>query len=130
MRLSTLHRTTAAALLGLFFVFIVGIPVVQSLCPMMEMNGGLCPMHQQGCNNGVSFTSQSRDCCSAKLVAERNTTPFVKFEEKKTFSFEQLPVVFSDRNVLATSSYSDAVDVPSADSSPPQLFLLNSSFLI
>ncbi len=88
-------------------------------------------MHERSCSNDVSFNYQVGDCCAAKIIAERNTTPFVKFEEKKFSSVQPLlalvPGVIqpADRAMVAAAR----VDL-ATDSSPPPLFLLHSSLLI
>jgi hypothetical protein len=131
MKFSLVHRTTAFALLVVFFFFSVGIPVVQSLCPMMEGTNEPCPMHEQGCTNEVAIDHQFGDCCATKIVAERSTTPAIKFEEKKsTASHTIVGWITSEIQPASRATFSTPRDVPSTDSSPPPLFLLHSTLLI
>jgi len=98
---------------------------------MMEMNDGLCPMHEQGCTSEVSFTYQSGNCCAAKIVAERNTIPFVKFEEKKSLSLESLFAILHDESQIAANAHTRFTElIPRCESSPPPLYVLHSSLLI
>ena len=131
MQLSLIHRTTSFALLVVFFFFSVGIPIVQSLCPMMEATNEPCPMHEQGCVNQIAIGGQFGDCCATKIVAERSTTPFVKFEENKSVSLEPLFAIFQSESQFASHAPVRFAElVPRYESSSPPLFVLHSSLLI
>ncbi|MGB2868247.1 MAG: hypothetical protein WBD36_07340 [Bacteroidota bacterium] len=124
-------KIVVASLTALFFVFSVGLPVIQYFCPMAGMDRACCDMTPGSTNTGVALTTSSYTCCGTTIVAERNTTPFVEVVKYQPASFD-LQVVLHH----AVSSYKS----PSAPISfiasgvfergAPPLFLQNSALLL
>ena len=65
----------AYTLAGLFALFNVGLPIVLFVCPMMS-NGQVCDCNTTSTDQ-VSITYEHGNCCNHKVVAERNTIPFL-----------------------------------------------------
>ena len=119
----------ATVLIFAFGLFNIGLPVVLYLCPLMTATQSSCPMSHDGNAHELSFQNQNPSCCGKVIVAERNTTPFVKThsvtQEKITF-LASLTFDVQERAVpicaltIAESPHSNA----------PPLFLLNATLLI
>lgn len=112
-----------------FTLFNIGVPVSFYLCPMMNDNPAECPMMTNKPATGLSIVNTNPDCCGKVVLADRNTTPFVK-----AYSPEHEKVV----GIVATNvdfMQKTFVSQPFVNSETPHLhfppvFLLNSSLLI
>jgi len=125
---------SSVVLLAAFSVFNVGMPVVQYLCPMMSSenptcammlsDGGLLPAYA-----GTAITNVIPSCCSKYIVAERNTTPFLKIQDAVSHA-DGVVLTSSFVSVDATTSGQHFISPIDAAASPPPLFILHSSLLI
>lgn len=118
-------------LLLTFPIYLVGLPVVFSLCPMMMEKGVPCCSTAE---TGVpSLTSQTGDCCASYILAERNTTPFVTFAKYVPTDLVAIAFVPDlDRTISSLSQDSmigGSHSPPSSAGSNP-LFILHAALLI
>ncbi len=121
--------TFSVLLIAVFMLFNVGVPIVDYLCPMMSADNPVCGMMPSDISQQASLTNTIPACCAKYIVAERNTTPFVKIQDAVGHD-ELVPLqiyIFAlqsptERNLLAAHV--------TAESPPAPLFLLNSSLLI
>lgn len=75
------HRVWAFALVAVFGVFNVGIPIVVASCPMAAMmKGAKCPMCDDRADMSTPNvgTEMNWSCCVTTIIAERNTNEFVQ----------------------------------------------------
>lgn len=112
-----------------FGFFSVGVPVVQYLCPMMSIENPTCDMSPTASTAGMTFSSQTPDCCAKQLGADRNTTPFLKVEKLQTVSLD-----FSTAHVAIVEPVFSEPSVFSSTAVPPysssSLFDLHAALLI
>lgn len=119
----------ASALILTFGLFNVGLPVVLYLCPMMSSTRSACPMANETAANGSALLNQAPNCCGKVIIAERNTTPFVKVQQLQQEKILSLAVLTIDFQKQTTFRFDQtAVESPPLSDSP--LFLLNSVLLI
>ena len=79
--------------------------------------------------NGSALVNQAPNCCGKVIVAERNTTPFVKVQQLQQEKISFFAIVNIDFQKQSTATrYQTAVESPPQSDSP--LFLLNSVLLI
>lgn len=74
------HKYLSLAIVIVFGLFNVGVPIVIASCPMAEiMQGGLCLVCGDPDESGTVRITTEKDtsCCATVVVAERNTTAFV-----------------------------------------------------
>ena len=128
------YRFIALALSAVFGVFNIGIPLIIASCSMAGMmQGGSCPMCEgEEIPTTETFTTeQGKACCTATIVAERNTSEFVQVKEETlepSKFFVTLPVI-----VTAISNPSSVLTIPHVSPSPPlvaDIPILVSSLLI
>lgn len=121
--------TFSVLLITVFMLSNIGMPVVMYLCPMMSADNPVCSMMPSENSKQVSITNTVPACCAKYIVAERNTTPFVKIQDAGVHG-EAAPLrirIFSvqihpDQDLFAAHEV--------AESPPTPLFILNSSLLI
>jgi hypothetical protein len=119
-----------------FTTFNAGIPIVTSLCPMMNDDTYHCEMMPPTTNGALSFTSDVPDCCTSHIVAERNTTPYLSVEQFKVshlLPLDQVALAANDTYLALGQSL--LTEVPCISPSPPfsenvSLSILNSTLLI
>lgn len=122
-------------LIAVFSLFNVGLPVVQYLCPMMSAENPTCAMMPSDASGiplyaGTAITNVIPSCCSKYIIAERNTTPFLKIQDAVSHADG---VVFISSFVpadLATTDQSFGSPNSGSVSPPSPLFILHSSLLI
>ena len=120
---------SSVVLLAAFSVFNVGMPVVQYLCPMMSSENPTCAMMPSDGGQQSTITNVIPSCCSKYIVAERNTTPFLKIQDAVSHA-DGVVLTFSFVSVDATTSGQHFISPIDAAASPPPLFILHSSLLI
>ena len=129
------YRIVAVALVVVFGVFNIGIPIIIASCSMPEMmRGSYCPMcDDQELPSGARFTTQNAVCCTASIVAERNTTEFVQGKTSVS-DLGKLVLVVSPADVIPVPILQSPVPVVyQITSSPPAVAdipIFNSSLLI
>ena len=119
-----------------FTTFNAGIPVVISLCPMMNDDANHCEMMPPATHGVLSFTSEIPDCCTSHIVAERNTTPYLsveKFKVSRLLPLDQVALAAND--TYLAHGQSSLTESSFISPSPPfsetvSLSILNSTFLI
>ena len=120
---------SAAVLICAFGFFNVGLPIVVYLCPMMQAAPAECRTFCESSSESVALVNQNASCCNSYIVAERNTTPFVKTDKHNP----SLAVVVTSQYVeLSNIDVTIIGNLPAelyASKSPP-IYLLNSAFLI
>ncbi|MBI3787522.1 MAG: hypothetical protein HY276_04610 [Ignavibacteriales bacterium] len=125
--------TISIALIAVFGLFNVGVPIVKYLCPMMSMENPTCDLSTSTSDAALAFSAQTPSCCAKYIVAERNTTPFLSIEK---YSVPQLEVLMPATVASISTIEFQSSLIFTTDFSPPlshsgePLFLLNSSFLI
>lgn len=75
-----IHKYLSLALVVVFGLFNVGVPIVIASCPMAETaQGNLCFVCIDPDESGTVRITTEKDssCCATVVVAERNTTAFV-----------------------------------------------------
>lgn len=125
--------TVSIALIAVFALFNVGVPIVKYLCPMMSMENPTCDMSTSPYDGAIAYSTPTPNCCAKYIIAERNTTPYVSIQKYNAPVVEALALA-----VIAAPAISDlqSSSILAANLSPPHarssepLFLLNSSFLI
>jgi hypothetical protein len=128
------YRIIALALVAVFGMFNVGIPVVIASCSMGGMmQGGSCPMcaNRENPTTETFTTDQSKVCCTTTIVAERNTNEFVQVKGKTLEPSKQL--VLSPAIFAAISNLSPVSFAPQPSASPPvavDIPIFTSSLLI
>jgi hypothetical protein len=129
-------RLISSLMILVFTTFNAGIPVVISLCPMMDKDTFHCEMMPPATHGALSFTSEIPDCCTSHIVAERNTTPYLSVEQFKVshlFPLDQVALAANDTYLAHGQSL--LTEVQCASPSPPfsenvSLSILNSTLLI
>ncbi len=125
-----LRITLSVVLLAAFALFNVGVPVVQYLCPMMSSDNPMCTMMPSGDSQQAAFTNVIPSCCSKYIVAERNTTPFLKIQDAASHA-DGVVLTPSLDLVEAIASHQPFASPHTGAFSPPSpLFILHSSLLI
>jgi hypothetical protein len=120
----------------MFTLFNVGIPIATSLCPMMNDGSKHCDMLPPAIHGVLSLTSEIPDCCTSRIIAERNTTPYLSIEQFKVS--HQLPlyqIALEANDTYLAHRQSFLTEVSCISPSPPfresvSLSLLNSTLLI
>jgi hypothetical protein len=112
-----------------FGVFNIGLPAALYLCPMMNDNPAACPMRSDVPTAELSITNVVSPCCSKVILAERNTTPFLKVQSIEQDKIVPLATLSPDtfEHIVFALPFASSDDLQL--NSPP-VFLLNSSFLI
>jgi hypothetical protein len=136
MRSSKTNILISSLMILVFTTFNVGIPVVISLCPMMNDDANHCEMMPPATHDVLSFTSEIPDCCTNHIIAERNTTPYLSVEQFKVshlLPLDQVALVANDTYLAHGQSL--LTEVSCISPSPPfsenvSLFILNSTLLI
>lgn len=125
------YRTVAVVLVATVLLFNAGVPITKYLCPMMSSENPTCEMSVPSFGDIPSITKQIPSCCAKYIVAERNSTPYLKLEHK----FEA-PLSFIALPADASPDPRDGWNAPLApnDTGPPlarnPLYILNSTLLI
>ena len=121
----------ASTLALLFTVFNIGLPIAMYVCPMMSGDLSTCT-----CNcthEGLSISYHMDDCCSSKVLAERNTTPFLDVAKFRAPGAE-LVFVFSFAATNPQAPSFAHTSIAAFDTSPITpaipLYLQSSSLLI
>jgi hypothetical protein len=128
------YRITALALVIVFGVFNVGIPIIIASCSMPGMmRGGSCPMcDDQETPSTARFSTQNTTiCCTTTIIAERNTNEFVQAKTGVPGSISQQ--VFLSSSPSVTSSPSSVSNFSQVSPSPPRVVdipIFTSSLLI
>ncbi|HXG38616.1 MAG TPA: hypothetical protein VNL36_07590 [Bacteroidota bacterium] len=125
----TLKIAGSVTLILAFALFNIGVPVSFYLCPMMNDNPAVCPMMDNEPATGLSIVNTNTDCCGKVVLADRNTTPFVKAhfpEQERVVGILATNVDFIQNTFISQPFVSS--DTPQLNL--PPVFLLNSSFLI
>jgi len=131
-----LNTVVSFGLIIVFIVFNAGIPVVISLCPMMDDDVCQCEMMPPATHNVLSYTSEIPDCCTSHLVAERNTIPYLSVEQFKVLHLLPLDyVVYLTNDFNFVYGQSLLTELQCVSPSPPfretvSLSILNSTLLI
>jgi hypothetical protein len=119
-----------------FTVFDAGIPVMMSLCPMMNDGADHCEMMPPATHDVLSFTSEIPDCCTSHIIAERNTIPYLSVEQFKVshlLPLDQIAYLTNDFNFVHGQLL--LTEASFISPSPPfretvSLSILNSTLLI
>jgi hypothetical protein len=131
VRIPTPYRTVASTLVAVILLFNAGIPVTVYLCPMMSAENPTCEMSVPSFGDIPSLTKQVPSCCNKYIVAERNSTPYLKFENLLTVD-HSVAIFASDQSMDTRSGWSAPPLL--LDAGPPRhnlpLYLLSSSLLI
>jgi hypothetical protein len=123
-----LHTHIAAVLILVFALSNIGLPVVMYFCPMMQENPSECQTMCENPTTSLAIVNQNGPCCDSYIIAERNTTPFVKTEKSNpSISLAIAPQIEQSATHIASVQFFQHEISPQA--SPP-IFLLNSAFLI
>ncbi len=117
-------------LIAVFTLFNVGLPVVNYLCPMMSSANPSCAMMPSSGGQDPAITNTLPSCCAKYIVAERNTTPFLKIQEapSQLEAVTLVPAFVSPDPISAARVLLSLRDEAPPPSAP--LFILHSSFLI
>ncbi|MFI5251469.1 MAG: hypothetical protein ACHQQQ_03460 [Bacteroidota bacterium] len=80
MKQTFTYRLITVALVVLFSVCNIGLPIVIASCPMMKTGNKLsCCAVKPAANHTQSIAREkSSDCCKTVIAGERNTTEFVQ----------------------------------------------------
>lgn len=131
MTIQRFHRAIALALVAAVLVFNAGVPVTMYLCPMMSDENPTCDMSVPSFGDIPSITKQASACCAKIIIAERNSTPYLKLEDR----LEGSPLL----TALPTDAPDDLLEGHDAplvpdDTGPPipplALYILHSTLLI
>lgn len=112
-----------------FALFNIGVPVSFYLCPMMNDNPAECPMMGNEPVADIAIVNANPSCCGKIVLADRNTTPFVKVqvpEQEKVVVILTTHLHYVQHTFIAQPFVRSAI--PRLNS--PPVFLLNSSLLI
>jgi hypothetical protein len=116
-------------------VFNAGVPIAACFCPMMNDPRSSCGMIPP-VRAGLSLTSEIPDCCSSRIIAERNTTPYISIEQFKVSHLLPLDqAVHMTGSIHFVDGLFGSAKVSCIFPSPPfkeniSLSILNSTFLI
>ncbi|HWP81184.1 MAG TPA: hypothetical protein VNN76_00850 [Bacteroidota bacterium] len=129
---SKLNLFTATTLIASLTLFSVGLPIVTYLCPMMSAEQPTCEMSAPP-SSGIAVSSQTPDCCGKIIIAERNTTPYLKSDRSHGDSERILTLIV---DIVADYSFlsgffasTTSLQVTALPPSEP-LFLLHASLLL
>jgi hypothetical protein len=136
MRSGSANILISSLMILVFTTFNVGIPVMLSLCPMMNDDANHCEMMPPATHGVLSFTSEIPDCCTSHIIAERNTIPYLSIEQYKVshlLPLDQIAYVANDTYFVHGQSL--LTEVQWISLSPPfsenvSLSILNSTLLI
>jgi len=128
------YRNIALALVVVFGLFNIGIPIIIASCSMPEMmRGSSCPMceDQELPATATFATAQSTACCTMTMVAEHNVIEFVQAKTSLSdLSKPLLVVLTADVLVPVLQSPVFAVRVSSSPPTVVDIPILTSSLLI
>ena len=131
MTIPRTYRTVAVMLVATVLLFNAGVPITRYLCPMMSSENPTCEMSVPSFGNIDSITRQIPACCAKVIVAERNSTPYLKLEHRLDAPLSSIALL-----AIAPEGPSDGWRVPLApdDTGPPlaraPLYVLYSTLLI
>jgi hypothetical protein len=132
MQHSRTNIVLASALVAIFMVFNVGLPIALYVCPMMASQQCKCTCSETS-GTGPSYTYVHTPCCTSSLIAERNTVPFLgsqKYDPPHT----ELALLVSSGDLVASQQLLQSAIALNTDSGPPHsavpLYILSSSLLI
>lgn len=114
-----------------FSLFLVGLPVMVSLCPMMMERGVPCCSTSE--TEDLVLTTQTGDCCASYILAERSTTPFITTSKYIPSNLAEVAVL---GELLPSSLSLHTENSPGGNLSPPTvsasnpLFILHAALLI
>ncbi len=131
MHLRAPYRVIRATLAVVILVFNTGIPVTMYLCPMMSAENPTCSMSVPSFGDTPSITKQIPSCCAKYIVAERDSTPYLKSENHQAPDLSGA-IAAIDIPTSLNEGYAQPVrwlDTGPPRSSPP-LYLLTSTLLI
>ena len=128
---SKLKIVTGLMLIIALSLFSVGLPIVTYLCPMMRTEQATCEMSVPP-SSGMAVSSQTPDCCGKVIIAERNTTPYLKSDRSHFDSERVLTLIADDVDYgFSTTLLASPFSVQLLAPSPAEpLFLLNSTLLL
>lgn len=118
-------------LVATVLLFNAGVPITKYLCPMMSSEKPTCEMSVPSFGDIASITRQVPACCTKYIIAERNSTPYLKVENtlEAPLSFVALPA-----DVPLDPEDGWTVSLAPDDTGPPlaraPLYILNSTLLI
>ena len=136
MNFRVLKILISSGIILVFTAFNVGIPVVISLCPMMDDSADRCDMMSSPKQDVLSFTSEIPDCCTSHIIAERNTIPYLSVEQFKVSHLLHLDLVaHAASDAYLVHGQFLLTEVTCLSPSPPftgpvSLSILNSTLLI
>ena len=128
------YRFVAFALVVVFGVFNIGIPIIIASCPMAAMmQGNTCGMCSDQDDPGTSTitTERNTSCCATTIAAERNTNEFVQGKSGLPDLAKLLLVVLTEH--VPVSILLSPVCVVRVSPSPPAVVdipIITSSLLI
>jgi hypothetical protein len=114
------NRIIATALVGVFGVFNIGIPIIVATCSMPEMmRGSTCPMceDQEAPSTARLATHNATACCTTTIIAERNTNEFMQASDGIHGS--ALQVLLLPGSFALTGSMSSVSNLSQISPSPP-----------
>jgi hypothetical protein len=128
------YRIIGLALVAIFAIFNIGLPIVVASCPMVKDEGSnRCAMCNDASSSGtVRFTnSVDRSCCVTKFATDRNRTEFLQIQLEKFESRQQIITTFV--SAVPESAILNAQSFIRETASPPRsvdIPILVSSLLI
>ena len=131
MTIARTYRAAALVLVATVLLFNAGVPITKYLCPMMSAENPTCEMSVPSFGDIASITRQVPACCTKYIIAERNSTPYLKVEHtlEAPLSCIALP---ADAHEDPSSGW--AAPLAPDDTGPPlaqaPLYILNSTLLI
>jgi len=131
MKIPAPYRIIAVMLVATVLLFNAGVPVTVYLCPMMSAENPTCEMSVPSFGDIPSITKQIPACCTKRIIAERNATPYLKLEDKTDapLSFTALPAE-APAEVREGWSTPPVVNDTGPPLAPTPLYILNSALLI
>lgn len=121
----------AVVLVATVLLFNAGLPITMYLCPMMSAEKPTCAMSVPSFGEVPSITKQIPSCCTKVIVAERNSTPYLKLENLFDAA-HSFTAVAADRADEPRDGWN--APLPANDTGPPfsqaPLYILNSTLLI
>jgi hypothetical protein len=103
---------------------------------MMSVDNPHCEMIPPATHGALSFTSEIPDCCTGRIIAERNTTPYLSVEQFKVshlLPLDQVAHIANDTYLVHGQSLLTEVQCISPSphfSENVSLSILNSTLLI
>jgi hypothetical protein len=123
----------ASSLAALFLIFNIGLPVMLSMCPMMDSPRCTCAC-QSSSDGGPVLTYVHSSCCTTTFLAERNTVPFLGVVKYNPPHCEVSPVIGGTTAVSVLHYQQHLCSIAISDTGPPgteiPLYLMSSSLLI